>query len=491
MSQQEKIPQRTLSQFKSNLLGGGTRPNLFEVQVNFPNKVDLKIQKDNPNNDFNQDTFRFLCKAASLPASNIANIDVGGGAQTFQGTIPYNYLGCSNASVPSYYYACVDLRIMFKCTGSPGGYNPAPPTRVMNNLFQVRTDRAAGVSFDGSQDVVERVGLRISKFPDLLYVKNNTFTEAPLILRWTWNNPYHTTCAIKTPGSGPNALGFSFNISDNSFVGIEDVTTPVPLHVDINPAIGFGSQVGAFATDDITPKTFSKTVFHNNTVTNNNNCVTAGTWPYKGVLRFWFPHLNSWVGPDNAGAATSPAAVDAAFANWLSVSDSAPAPGGFGWGQYYAPALVDILGSNLENSYFIFTDQVNGGGTGQDSSGNELATNRNSNMHHLVNIDKTCLSNWVTSVTGTELTASGTSLLGHFDGGTSGPMYGMVVQKAKDPPGTPNLTNFFVVGTTMCILGRQGNPPIKIVNGYYGQKDAATNDVEILSGGSYIDGEEL
>ena len=76
MAQKDTIPQRTLSQFKSKLLGGGARPNLFEVQVNFPNKVDLKIQKDNPNNDFNQDTFRFLCKAAALPASNIANIDV-------------------------------------------------------------------------------------------------------------------------------------------------------------------------------------------------------------------------------------------------------------------------------------------------------------------------------------------------------------------------------------------------------------------------------
>tara|TARA_R100001594_G_scaffold22543_3_gene43750 strand:- start:791 stop:1426 length:636 start_codon:yes stop_codon:yes gene_type:complete len=76
MSQQEKIPQRTLSQFKSNLLGGGTRPNLFEVQVNFPTTVDLGLQKDNPNSEFDQDTFRFLCKAASLPASNIANIDV-------------------------------------------------------------------------------------------------------------------------------------------------------------------------------------------------------------------------------------------------------------------------------------------------------------------------------------------------------------------------------------------------------------------------------
>jgi len=72
----DSIPQRTLSQFKSKLLGGGSRPNLFEVQVNFPDNVNLGIQGDNPDNSFNQDTFRFLCKAAALPASNIANIDV-------------------------------------------------------------------------------------------------------------------------------------------------------------------------------------------------------------------------------------------------------------------------------------------------------------------------------------------------------------------------------------------------------------------------------
>ena len=28
---------RTISQFKANLTGGGVRPNLFEVELNFPN----------------------------------------------------------------------------------------------------------------------------------------------------------------------------------------------------------------------------------------------------------------------------------------------------------------------------------------------------------------------------------------------------------------------------------------------------------------------
>ena len=69
------IPQRTISQFKSKLIGGGVRPNLFEVQVNFPDGVDLGIQNDG-GGEFDGDRFRFLCKAASLPASNVGNIDI-------------------------------------------------------------------------------------------------------------------------------------------------------------------------------------------------------------------------------------------------------------------------------------------------------------------------------------------------------------------------------------------------------------------------------
>ena len=70
-----QIPQRTTSQFKSKLIGGGTRPNLFEVQINFPDGVDLGIQGDG-GGEFDGDRFRFLCKAAALPASNVSNLEV-------------------------------------------------------------------------------------------------------------------------------------------------------------------------------------------------------------------------------------------------------------------------------------------------------------------------------------------------------------------------------------------------------------------------------
>ena len=69
------IPQRTISQFKSKLVGGGARPNLFEVQVNFPDEVNLAIQGDG-GGEFDGARFRFLCKAAALPASNVSNLEV-------------------------------------------------------------------------------------------------------------------------------------------------------------------------------------------------------------------------------------------------------------------------------------------------------------------------------------------------------------------------------------------------------------------------------
>jgi hypothetical protein len=69
------IPTRGISSFKSKLIGGGARPNLFEVDVTFPAGINLQLQGDGTGN-FDNDRFRFLCKAAALPASNVAPIDV-------------------------------------------------------------------------------------------------------------------------------------------------------------------------------------------------------------------------------------------------------------------------------------------------------------------------------------------------------------------------------------------------------------------------------
>tara|TARA_B110000503_G_scaffold13249_1_gene18007 strand:+ start:429 stop:1019 length:591 start_codon:yes stop_codon:yes gene_type:complete len=61
-------PLRKITDFKSRLTGGGTRSNLFEVVLSFPDiaKVDSEIL----------DKTRFLIKTANLPASNVSPLDV-------------------------------------------------------------------------------------------------------------------------------------------------------------------------------------------------------------------------------------------------------------------------------------------------------------------------------------------------------------------------------------------------------------------------------
>ena len=66
--QQNNIPLRKITDFKSKLSGGGARPNLFEVELGFPSAVGI-------DNDTLQKS-RFLVKAAALPASTVAPIDV-------------------------------------------------------------------------------------------------------------------------------------------------------------------------------------------------------------------------------------------------------------------------------------------------------------------------------------------------------------------------------------------------------------------------------
>lgn len=61
-------PLRKITDFKSKLTGGGARANLFEVVLSFPDVVAASSDV--------LDKARFLVKAANLPASNVASIEV-------------------------------------------------------------------------------------------------------------------------------------------------------------------------------------------------------------------------------------------------------------------------------------------------------------------------------------------------------------------------------------------------------------------------------
>ena len=67
----------SLTDFKSRLSGGGARPNLFEVEIT-PGELPDGVSA------LDGDTFKYLCKAAQLPASNVASIDVPFRGRTFK-----------------------------------------------------------------------------------------------------------------------------------------------------------------------------------------------------------------------------------------------------------------------------------------------------------------------------------------------------------------------------------------------------------------------
>ena len=68
MAQVGTFNQRSITNFRDRLVGGGARSNMFEVNIELPSKV-IGL------NDYAAD-IRFMIKAAEIPAANIGNIPV-------------------------------------------------------------------------------------------------------------------------------------------------------------------------------------------------------------------------------------------------------------------------------------------------------------------------------------------------------------------------------------------------------------------------------
>ena len=64
----EAFNKRNISNFRDRLIGGGARPNMFEVNIDLPDQIGKDKNRD--------ENMRFLIKAAEIPAANIGNIPV-------------------------------------------------------------------------------------------------------------------------------------------------------------------------------------------------------------------------------------------------------------------------------------------------------------------------------------------------------------------------------------------------------------------------------
>lgn len=172
-------PNKNISDFKSKLIGGGARPNLFEVELTtLPDGV----------TGWDADSFQFLCKAAALPAQNIASIDV-----PFRGRI-FKVAGdrtIDTWTVTVINYEDFVLRNAFEnwtqqIADLTTNLGATDPSAYMTNakVFQLgRGSTKASTSSDGNENVVLKEYEFIDIFPtsvsaiDLSYDTGDTIEE--------------------------------------------------------------------------------------------------------------------------------------------------------------------------------------------------------------------------------------------------------------------------------------------------------------------------
>jgi hypothetical protein len=172
-------PNKNISDFKSKLIGGGARPNLFEVELTtLPDGV----------TGWDADSFQFLCKAAALPAQNIASIDV-----PFRGRI---FKVAGDRTIDTWTVTVINdedfvLRNAFEnwtqqIADLTTNLGATDPSAYMTNakVFQLgRGSTKASTSSDGNENVVLKEYEFIDIFPtsvsaiDLSYDTGDTIEE--------------------------------------------------------------------------------------------------------------------------------------------------------------------------------------------------------------------------------------------------------------------------------------------------------------------------
>ena len=169
---------KTISQFKGALIGGGARPNLFEVELT---TLPAGIQ-------WNADSFRYMCKAASLPASNIAAIDVPFRGRIFKvaGDRTFDTWTVTIINDEGFILRTAIEEWMNQISKLENNLGATQPQAYMTNakVFQLgRGAKASSEKNDGEKNVVLREYEFVDIFPtnisaiDLSYESSDTIEE--------------------------------------------------------------------------------------------------------------------------------------------------------------------------------------------------------------------------------------------------------------------------------------------------------------------------
>ena len=137
---------KNLSAFKTRLAGGGARPNIFEVSLdNFPSEIQSYWGSEE------KIDFRFFCKTAQLPASNVAPIEIPfrgrtlkvAGDRTFD-TWTVTVINDEDFRIRHAFEAWLNL--LSKLDNATGAANPAS-YMVDANVYQLgRSDKLEGTN---------------------------------------------------------------------------------------------------------------------------------------------------------------------------------------------------------------------------------------------------------------------------------------------------------------------------------------------------------
>ena len=169
---------KTISQFKGALIGGGARPNLFEVELTtLPAGI-----------EWNADSFRYMCKAASLPASNVAAIDVPFRGRIFKvaGDRTFDTWSVTIINDEGFILRTAFEEWMNQISKLENNLGATRPQSYMTNakVFQLgRGSKASSEKNEGEKNVVLREYEFVDIFPtnisaiDLSYESSDTIEE--------------------------------------------------------------------------------------------------------------------------------------------------------------------------------------------------------------------------------------------------------------------------------------------------------------------------
>ena len=279
------------------------------------------------------------------------------------------YLGAVQTTLPVKLYACLDIRMMARpfTTDSGSGMFAGTPTEsssISNNALSVRAEKGTGIGECDDKNKLRMqcvMGIRVSQFSSLpCSINNNTFVNAPLILRWVFLCPYQSKFS-----GGLERIGFKFSIDNNSF-------TNSGLHVGpsvyVNNALGYGTSASWLAQGGILSSNLAgpiKTLgdaappwratnqlasaclsFSGNEVNNNQSVMKTNQWPFTGCV--WFDRADKHVYTTSTFGGVNAKLFDPL--------------GAWGLGsQCYGAWHWKVTNNNLYFSYFIVDAQQDGG----------------------------------------------------------------------------------------------------------------------------------